>query len=245
MATQLPSPALDLEQIRADFPILSQPQPDGRKSLVFLDSASSSQKPQVVIDAIDSFYREANSNIHRGVYHLSEVASGLYEAARDTMAAFIGARDSREVIFTRNTTEGINLVANAWGRANLKPGDLILVTEMEHHSNLVPWHIIAEQTGAKIEAVRLNADLEFDFPHYYSLLAKQPKMVAVAHVQNSIGVINDVKTIAEHAHTVGAKVLVDAAQSAPHLAMNVQDLDVDFLALSGHKMVGPLGSGVL
>lgn len=245
MATQLTAPALDAAKVRADFPILSQPQPEGRKSLVFLDSAASSQKPQAVIDAVDAFYREANSNIHRGVYHLSEVASGLYEGARETLAAYIGAADAREIVFVRNTTEAINLVANSWGRANLKQGDLILVTEMEHHSNLVPWHLIAEQTGAKIEAVRLNRDLEFDMEHYYSLLAKQPKLVAVAHVQNSLGLINDVKKIAEHAHTVGAKVLVDAAQSAPHMALNVQDLDVDFLALSGHKMVGPLGSGVL
>ena len=246
MSTQLQTQTrLDVGAIKADFPILHQAQSPGRDSLVFLDSASSSQKPQAVIDAVSSFYSESNSNIHRGVYQLSEKATGLYEDARQTMATYIGAADPREVIFVRNTTEAINLVAQAWGRANLKPGDLILVTEMEHHSNLVPWHLIAEQTGARVEGIRLTDGLEIDMNHYYALLAKQPKVVAVAHVQNSIGTINDVRAITEAAHTVGAIVVIDGAQSAPHLPLNVRDLDVDFFALSGHKMVGPLGSGLL
>jgi cysteine desulfurase/selenocysteine lyase len=236
---------LDVAAIKADFPILNQPPAAGRKPLVYLDSAASSQKPQAVIDAVSDFYEESNANIHRGVYQLSERATGLYEQARHVVADFINAADPREVIFTRNTTEAINLVAQSWGRANLKADDLILVTEMEHHSNLVPWHLIAEQTGARIKAIPLTPDHTLDMDAFRALLAQQPKLVAVAHVSNSLGTINDIATITRDAHTVGAKVVIDAAQSAPHLPVDVQAIDCDFLAFSGHKMLAPLGSGVL
>jgi cysteine desulfurase/selenocysteine lyase len=236
---------LDVAWVKSDFPILNQPPVNGRKPLVYLDSAASSQKPQPVIDAVSRFYEESNANIHRGVYQLSERATALYEQARHIVADFINAVDPRECVFVRNTTEAINLVANAWGRANLKAGDLILVSEMEHHSNLVPWHLIAEQTGARIKAIPLIDDHTLDLDAYHQLLAMQPKLVAVAHVSNSLGTINDIAAIARDAHTVGAVVVIDAAQSAPHLAIDVQALDCDFLALSGHKMLGPLGSGVL
>jgi cysteine desulfurase/selenocysteine lyase len=246
MSTEIGQHAiLDVAWLKSDFPILNQPPVNGRKPLVYLDSAASSQKPQPVIDAVSRFYEESNANIHRGVYQLSERATALYEQARHIVADFINAADPRECIFVRNTTEAINLVANAWGRANLNSGDLILVSEMEHHSNLVPWHLIAEQTGARIKAIPLTDDHTLDLDAYHQLLAMQPKLVAVAHVSNSLGTINDIPAIARDAHTVGAVVVIDAAQSAPHLPIDVQAIDCDFLALSGHKMLGPLGSGVL
>jgi cysteine desulfurase/selenocysteine lyase len=236
---------LDVAAIKADFPILNQLPVAGRKPLVYLDSAASSQKPQSVIDAVSSFYEESNANIHRGVYHLSERATALYEQARHIVAGFINAADANECIFVRNTTEAINLVAQSWGRANLKSGDLILVTEMEHHSNLVPWQMIAEQTGARIKAIPMTDAYTLDLDAYHTLLATQPKLVAVTHVSNSLGTINDVAAITRDARTVGAAVVIDAAQSAPHLPIDVQAIDCDFLALSGHKMLGPLGSGIL
>ena len=236
---------LDVAAIKADFPILNQPPTAGRGPLAYLDSAASSQKPQPVIDAVSRYYEESNANIHRGVYQLSERSTALYEQARHIVADFINAADPRECIFVRNTTEAINLVAQSWGRANLKAGDLILVTEMEHHSNLVPWHLIAEQTGARIKAIPLTDEHTLDLDAYHTLLAGQPKLVAVTHVSNSLGTINDIAAIARDAHTVGAVVVVDAAQSAPHLPVDVQAMGCDFLALSGHKMLGPLGSGVL
>jgi cysteine desulfurase/selenocysteine lyase len=246
MSTEIGQHAiLDVAWLKSDFPILNQPPVNGRKPLVYLDSAASSQKPQPVIDAVSRFYEESNANIHRGVYQLSERATALYEQARHIVADFVNAADPRECIFVRNTTEAINLVANAWGRANLNSGDLILVSEMEHHSNLVPWHLIAEQTGARIKAIPLTDDHTLDLDAYHQLLAMQPKLVAVAHVSNSLGTINDIPAIARDAHTVGAVVVIDAAQSAPHLPIDVQAIDCDFLALSGHKMLGPLGSGVL
>lgn len=241
----IPESTLDVTGIKADFPILNQSPDAGRKPLVYLDSAASSQKPQAVIDAVSRFYEESNANIHRGVYQLSERATGLYEQARHIIAAFLNAADPNECIFVRNTTEAINLVAQSWGRANLKPGDLILVTEMEHHSNLVPWQLIAEQTGARIKAIPMTDDYTLDLDVYRTLLAAQPKLVAVAHVSNSLGTINDIVSITEDAHTVGATVVIDAAQSAPHLPIDVQAINCEFLALSGHKMLGPLGSGIL
>lgn len=236
---------LDGLALRADFPVLNQPPSEGRSPLVFLDSAASSQKPAPVIEALDRFYRESNANIHRGVYQLSERATMQYEEARHKVAAFINAKSASECIFVRNTTEGINLVANAWGRKNLADGDLIVVSVLEHHSNLVPWQLIAEQAGARIEAIPLTDDLRLDLDAYDRLLARSPKMVSVTHVSNSVGTINDVAEITRRAHAVGSLVLIDGAQSAPHFAVDVQAIDCDFYALSGHKMLGPLGSGVL
>ena len=236
---------VDGAAVRADFPILNQPAEPGRPSLVFLDSAASSQKPAVVIEALDEFYRTANANIHRGVYHLSEVATGKYEQARHLLADFIGAGSPRECIFVRNTTEAINLVAQTWGRQNIAPGDLIVLTTMDHHSNLVPWQMLAEEKGATLAHVRLTHDGRLDMDHLDELLAREPKLVAFPHVSNSLGTINDAAEITRRAHAAGAVVLIDGAQSVPHLAVDVQALDCDFLAFSGHKMLAPMGSGVL
>ena len=217
----------------------------GRKPLAFLDSAASSQKPNVVIEAMDSYYRTYNANIHRGVYQLSEKATAKYEEARHLVAAFINAASARECIFVRNTTEGINLVAQTWGRRNVGEGDLIVVTVMDHHSNLVPWQILAEEKGAELAHVRLTPDGLLDMAHLDELLACQPKLVAFPHVSNSLGTIVDATEVTRRAHVAGAVVLIDGAQSTPHLPVDVQAIGCDFLALSGHKMVGPMGSGVL
>lgn len=236
---------LDATRIRQDFPILNQPQPEGRPTLAFLDSAASSQKPESVIRAVDAYYRTTNANIHRGVYQLSEAATAQYEAARQTMATFINARSPNECIFVRNTTEAINLVAASWGRSNLTANDRILLTVMEHHSNLVPWHLLREEIGFAIDYVPLTADQQLDIAIYAELLQRKPKLAGFTHVSNAIGALNDVETMTRMAHDAGAVVLVDAAQSAPHMPVDVRALDVDFLALSGHKMVGPMGSGIL
>ncbi len=243
--TALTSSTLDATLIRQDFPILNQPQPERRPQLAFLDSAASSQKPESVIQAVDTYYRTTNANIHRGVYQLSEAATAQYEAARETMARFINARSPKECIFVRNTTEAINLVAASWGRANLRKDDRIILTVMEHHSNLVPWHMLREEIGFAIDYVPLTATHELDMAVFANLLERKPKLVGVAHVSNAIGALNDIATIAQLAHDAGAVVLVDGAQSVPHLPVDVQSLDIDFLALSGHKMVGPMGSGIL
>jgi cysteine desulfurase/selenocysteine lyase len=235
---------LDAATLKRDFPILNQIEP-GRPPLAFLDSAASSQKPAAVIEAMDAYYRTTNANIHRGVYTLSERATAQYEAARHLVADFLNARSASECIFVRNTTEAINLVAQSWGRRNLREGDLVLVTTMEHHSNLVPWHLLAEERGIRIEAVPLLKDQTLDLAAYERLLEERPKLVAVAHVSNGLGIINPVAEMIAKAHAVGAVVLVDGAQSAPHLPIDVQALDCDFFALSGHKMLGPMGSGVL
>jgi cysteine desulfurase / selenocysteine lyase len=239
-----PTP-IDAATLKADFPILNRSVPEGRPPLVFLDTAASSQKPQAVIDAISRYYSEDNANIHRGVYDLSERATAAYEGARAHVARFINARRAKEVIFTRNTTEAINLVARSWGGANLDEGDLVVVTEMEHHSNLVPWQIIAEEKGAEIGAVRVAPDGQIDLASFDEQMARGPKLLALTHVSNSLGTINPVKELVAKAHEAGAVVVVDAAQSAPHTAIDVQDMDTDFLAFSGHKMLGPTGIGVL
>ncbi len=235
---------LDATSIRLDFPILNQTHEGGQR-LAFLDSAASSQKPAAVIDALTDYYRRFNANIHRGVYQLSELATSKYEEARHLVAAFLNAACPREIIFVRNTTEAINLVAKTWGRANIGAGDLILVSYLEHHSNLVPWHMLAEETGASIKGIPLTADLQMDYAALDELLREEPKIVAITHVSNSVGTIVDVKAVAERAHAAGAVVLVDAAQSVPHMLVDVQEIDCDFLAFSGHKMLAPMGSGGL
>jgi cysteine desulfurase/selenocysteine lyase len=235
---------LDAALIRADFPILQQSNERGQR-LAFLDSAASSQKPRQVIEAVDRYYRESNANIHRGVYALSEKATAKYEEARHLAADFIGAASPREIVFVRNTTEGINLVAQTWGRRHVGAGDLIVVTTMDHHSNLVPWQLLAEAVGAEIAGVRLTPDGLLDLDHLDELLAHGPNLVAFPHVSNTLGTINPAAEIARRAHAAGAIVVVDAAQSAPHLPTDVRAIDADFLALSGHKMLAPMGSGVL
>ncbi len=229
--------------IRHDFPILSR-QVHG-KPLVFLDSAVSSQKPLAVIEAMNVYYRTTHTNVHRGVYELSEEATAAMEKARVKVARFINARQSKQVIFTRNTTEGINLVAYSWGNANIHQGDLIVLTEMEHHSNLVPWQLLAQRTSARLEFVPITDDGLLRLDVYEQLLQQQPKLVAFTHVSNVLGTINPAKQMIAQAHAAGAIVLLDGAQSVPHLPVDVQDLDVDFLCFSGHKMLGPTGIGVL
>jgi cysteine desulfurase/selenocysteine lyase len=231
-------------KVREDFPVLAQTNARGQR-LAFLDSAASSQKPTHVIEALDRFYRETNANIHRGVYDLSERATAQYEAARHMVADFINARSAREIVFVRNTTEAINLVAYAWGRHNIKPGDLIVATLMDHHSNFIPWQMLAQEKKARFEAVRLTAEGTLDFDHLHELLAQHPKLVAFPHVSNSLGTINPAAEIVRKAHAVGATVLVDAAQSVPHMPVDAREIGADFMAFSGHKMLAPMGSGAL
>jgi cysteine desulfurase/selenocysteine lyase len=229
---------------RADFPILAR-QVHG-KPLVFLDSAASSQKPSSVLDAMTQFANTSYANIHRGAYALSEEATRAYERARKTVAKFINARSAREVIFTRNTTEAINLVARTWVDANLQPGDVILATEMEHHSNIVPWQLAATRTGVSVAYVPVTDEGELDLAAYERLLEeRKPRLVAVTAMSNVLGALPPVAEIAAKAHAVGALVLVDGAQSVPHLPVDIRALDCDFLAFSGHKMLGPTGVGVL
>lgn len=235
----------DVNAIRADFPILAQMHHAG-VPLVYLDNGATSQKPVMVIEALDRYYREYNANVHRGIHKLSEEASEAYEGARVKLKKFINAASKREVIFTRGTTEGINLVAQTWGRANLKPGDVILSTQMEHHANIVSWQIVAGQTGALVRYVPILPDGTLDLEVYAAMLRDLPvKMVAVTYVSNVLGTVNPINEMARLAHQAGALILVDAAQASPHLALDVQSLDADFLAFSGHKMCGPTGSGVL
>src|SRR5579884_4492568 len=232
-----------VEEIRRDFPILSRQVHD--KPLVYLDSTASSQKPLSVIEAIDHYYRTYNANVHRGVYQISEEATAAMERARAKVARFINAPHSKQVIFTRNTTESINLVAYSWGNSNIHPGDLIVLTEMEHHSNLVPWQLLAQRTGARLEFIPVADDGLLRLDVYEQLLQQGPKLVAFAHMSNVLGTINPAHDMIAQAHAAGAIVLLDAAQSVPHLPVDVQELDVDFLCFSGHKMLGPTGIGVL
>jgi cysteine desulfurase/selenocysteine lyase len=234
---------LDPIAIRADFPILAR-EVHG-KPLAYLDNAASAQKPRAVLNALDQFYRTHYANIHRGVHTLSEEATAAYEGARDKVAAFIHAPDRRGVIFTRNTTEGINLVAYAWGRTNVRPGDRIVVTEMEHHSNLVPWQFLAREVGAELAYVSVTDEGLLDLESLDRLLEGPARLVAVTHVSNVLGTVNPVQEIVARAHAAGAVVLVDAAQSVPHLPVDVEALDCDFMAFSGHKMCGPTDAGVL
>lgn len=241
--TQSPSVPFSAEQIRQDFPILAR-QVHG-KPLVYLDSGASSQKPEAVLNAMDHYYRTYNANVHRGAYALSEEATAAQEKARVKVARFIHARQSKQVIFTRNTTESINLIAYSWGSANIQSGDLIVLTEMEHHSNLVPWQLLAQRTGARLEFVPVTDEGELRLDVYTELLRQEPKLVALTHMSNVLGTINPVKEIIAQAHEAGALVLLDGAQSVPHLPIDVQDLDVDFLCFSAHKMLGPTGIGAL
>ena len=234
---------LDLLAIRQEFPILQQ-QADG-KLLAFLDSGASSQKPRQVIACLEDYYTRTNANVHRGVYKLSEAATFAYEQARGKVARFVGATSQREVIFTRNTTEAINLVAHSWGNANLRPGDRILLTIMEHHSNIVPWQMLAQRTGAQLDYLGIDGEGRLRLDELDQKLTERTKIVALTHQSNVLGTINPVRAIAERAHAVGAVVLVDGAQSVPHMPVNVQALGCDFLAFSGHKMCGPTGIGVL
>ncbi|HEY7615176.1 MAG TPA: cysteine desulfurase, partial [Terriglobales bacterium] len=235
----------DVEAIRADFPILQQEHHAG-VPLIYLDNAASSQKPLKVIEALDDYYRRYNANVHRGVHKLSEEATAAYEDARKKIRRFINAASKREIIFTRGTTESINLVAQTWGRANLKPGDVVLSTVMEHHSNIVPWQMLAAERGFTLRYIPVLDDGTLDLEAYASLLRCEPvKLVAVAHMSNVLGTINPVQEMARMAHEADALMLVDGAQSVPHLPVDVQALDVDFLAFSGHKMCGPTGVGVL
>ena len=229
---------------REDFPILSR-EVNG-KPLVFLDSAASAQKPKAVLDAMDHFARTSYANIHRGAYTLSEEATAAYEGARKRVARFINARSIREVIYTRNTTEAINLVARTWADAYLDEDDVIVLTEMEHHSNLVPWQLAAVRTGARIEYVPVLENGELDSAAYTRILDEHtPKLVAITQMSNVLGTLPPVKAMIAQAHAVGAVVLLDGAQSVPHTAVDVRDLDCDFLAFSGHKLLGPSGIGVL
>lgn len=229
--------------IRQDFPLLAR-QVHG-KPLVYLDSTASSQKPRSVIEAMSEYYQLYNANVHRGVYEISEEATARMEKARVRVARLINARQSKQVIFTRNTSESINLVAYSWGGANIHAGDLIVLTELEHHSNLVPWQLLAQRTGARLEFIPVSDEGLLRLDVYERLLAEHPKLVAFAHMSNVLGTITPAREIIARAHAAGAVTLVDAAQSVPHLPVDVQELDADFLCFSGHKMLGPTGIGVL
>ncbi len=233
----------DYHRVRADFPILST-EVRG-KPLTYLDSAATSQKPLSVIEAIDRYYRLENSNIHRGVHYLSEQATDAYEMTRSKVAQFIGAEDADEVIFVRGATEGINLVAQGFVESIFQPGDEILITHMEHHANIVPWQIAAQKTGAVLKVVPVDGDGVLDMDAFEALLTEKVRLVSVIHVSNALGTINPVKTIIDKAHALDVPVLVDGAQSAPHMPVNVSDLDCDFFVFSGHKVCGPTGIGVL
>ena len=233
----------NFHDIKKDFPIFSR-QINGR-DLVYLDSAATTQKPVEVIDSITSYYKNCNSNIHRGIYSISIEATELYENARNTIAKFITANSSREIIFTRNATEAINLVANSWVSANLKEGDSIILTEMEHHSNLVPWQIIAKKLKLKLNFIKIHADGELILDNLEDLFTDNAKFLSLTHVSNVLGTINPIKDIISKAHAHGITTLVDAAQSVPHMSVDVQNIDSDFFVFSGHKMLGPSGIGVL
>lgn len=232
----------NVEKIREQFPILKNK--IHGNDLVYLDNAATTQKPQQVINAISAYYTRYNANVHRGVHTLSQKATDMYEGARAKIAQFINAKP-QEIIFTSGTTEAINLVMMTWGRRNLPKGSQIILTIAEHHSNFVPWQMLIGLTGVEVHVVRVNQDGEFDMEHFEKLLNKKTKLVAIGHVSNALGTINPIKEITKKAHEVGALVLVDGAQAVPHMQVDVEDLNADFYAFSGHKMYGPMGIGVL
>jgi cysteine desulfurase/selenocysteine lyase len=236
--------AIDATKIRKDFPILGREIRPGIP-LVYLDSTATTQKPVSILKAMDEFYKTSNANIHRGVHTLAEESTRLYEQARQRVADFLHATSSSEIVFTRNATESINLVAHTWARANLQSGDVILLTEMEHHSNLVPWQQLSAERGIELEFIPVTNDGLLDLDAYQSILKKEPKLVSFCGMSNVLGTINPAVEIIRLAHQAGALALIDGAQSVPHLPVNVQELDVDFLAFSAHKMLGPTGIGVL
>jgi cysteine desulfurase / selenocysteine lyase len=237
------STTLDVQTLRAQFPILSE-RVNG-EPLVYLDSAATSQKPQSVIDAVSHFYRHDNANVHRGLYELSRRATERYEGARETVAKFLNARSQREVIWVRGTTEGINLVAWTWGWQNIGKGDEIILTMLEHHSNLVPWQLLAQRVGARLRFLDIDEEGRISLEQLGSLLNERTKLVALNHISNALGTINPIAEVCRIAHAAGALVLVDGAQAAPHIPIDVQALDCDFYAISGHKMCGPMGIGAL
>lgn len=234
--------ALNVENIRAEFPILSTKV--GKYPLVYFDNGATSEKPSVVINRVSKYYSEENANIHRGVHHLSQISTTNYENARNSIQAFIGAKKSSEVIFTSGTTEGINLVAQCYGEL-LSKGDEIIITEMEHHSNIVPWQMLAERKGLELKFIPLKENGTLDMDAFEGLLTDKTRLVAFTHISNSLGTINPIEDLIEKSHRVGAKVLIDAAQSLQHCRVNVQQLDCDFLVFSGHKVFGPTGVGIL
>jgi cysteine desulfurase/selenocysteine lyase len=233
---------LDIQKIRAEFPILSQ-KVNG-KPLVYFDNGATSQKPQIVIDAEVKYYQEINANIHRGVHTLSQLATDAYEVSRGKVQQHINAKFAHEVLFTSGTTHGINLVTNGFASL-LKPGDEVIVSSLEHHSNIVPWQMLCEKTGATLKVIPMNEEGELIMETFDTLLSEKTKVVTVNHISNALGIINPVKYIIDKAHTVGAAVLIDGAQAVPHLKPDVQELDCDFYAFSGHKMCGPTGTGIL
>jgi len=235
---------LNITEIRKDFPILERETRKGVR-VVYLDSTATSQKPLQVIEAMNDYYRRSNANIHRGVHTLAEEATSMYEGAREKIARFINAASAREIIYTRNTTESINLVAYSWARANLKAGDLVVLTEMEHHSNLVPWHMLQMERGIELDFIPVTQDGLLELETYKSLLDRRPKLVSFTHMSNVLGTINPAAEIIRLGHEAGAIVLVDGAQSVPHLQVDIQALDADFYAFSAHKMCGPTGIGIL
>jgi len=237
------SSALDVEKIRKDFPILQQ-EVHG-KPLVYLDNAATAQKPSVVIETLDQYYREYNSNIHRGVHALSEKGTAAYEESREKVKTFINADSNKEIIFVRGATEGINLITQSFGRSMITADDEIIISEMEHHSNIVPWQLLCEHTGAQLKVIPINDAGELIMEEYEKLLNKKTKIVAIGHISNALGTINPIKKMIDMAHQVNAKILIDGAQAAPHTAVDVKALDCDFYVFSGHKLFGPTGIGVL